>query len=88
MKFYVYDNGQKNITGERIRQARAIKHLSQSDLAAQMQLHGVVLERGAVGRIERFDRIVTDYELLTFADVLGVSVEWLLGREKGGSIFA
>ena len=87
MKIYQYE-GKKNVTGERIRQARVVKHLSQEELAAQMQVRGVVIERASIGRIERFDRFVTDYELMVFADVLGVSVDWLLGRAGTGSIFA
>ena len=83
MKIYDY-HGLKNISGERIRQARAVKHLSQEELAARMQVRGVVLERAGVSRIETGDRFVTDYELLNFAEVLGVSVDWLLGKcDKG-----
>ena len=87
MKIYDF-NGEKNISGERIRMARVIKHLSQSDLAARMQLKGVILERNAVSRIETRERFVTDYELMVFAEVLDVSVEWLLGKENSFSIFA
>lgn len=79
MKIYDY-HGLKNISGERIRQARAVKHLSQEELAARMQVRGVVLERAGVSRIETGDRFVTDYELLNFAEVLGVTVDWLLGK--------
>ena len=87
MKIYDF-NGEKNISGERIRMARVIKHLSQGDLAARMQLKGVVLERNAISRIETRERFVTDYELMVFAEVLDVSVEWLLGKENSFSIFA
>ena len=87
MKIYDF-NGEKNISGERIRMARVIKHLSQSDLAARMQLKGVILERNAVSRIETRERFVTDYELMVFAEVLDVSVEWLLGKDNSFSIFA
>lgn len=86
MKIYDY-HGLKNISGERIRQARAVKHLSQEELAARMQVRGVVLERAGVSRIETGDRFVTDYELLNFAEVLGVTVDWLLGKcEKNQKI--
>lgn len=79
LKIYNYE-GAKNISGDRIRQARTIIRLSQADLAARMQLHGVTIEREAVSKIETGDRFVTDYELLTFAKVLGVSMEWLTGQ--------
>ena len=80
MKIYDY-NGAKNISGERVYQARTAKHLSQADLAARMQVKGVTIEREAISKIETGDRFVTDYELMTFAEVLGVSMKWLIGQE-------
>ena len=77
MKIYDYQ-GKKNVCGNRIREARNKKRLSQSDLAAKLQIAGVTLERDSISRIEIGTRFVADYELMTFADVLGVSVEWLL----------
>lgn len=77
MKIYDY-GGMKNISGDRIRQARTAMRLSQSDLAARMQINGVVIEREAISKIETGDRFVTDYELLIFAKVLGVSMDWLV----------
>lgn len=77
MKIYDF-GGEKNISGNRIHQARAAMRLSQSELAARMQVNGVIIEREAVSKIETGDRFVTDYELMIFARVLGVSVDWLL----------
>ena len=78
MKIYDFD-GKKNISGERIHQARTARRLSQAELAARMQVHGVLIEREAISKIETGDRFVTDYELQTFASVLDVSMEWLSG---------
>jgi transcriptional regulator with XRE-family HTH domain len=76
----IYDfNGKKNISGDRIREARLKRRLSQSDLAAQMQVEGIMIERDSVSRIEIGTRFIPDYELPFFAKVLGVSVDWLLG---------
>ena len=36
----------------------------------------------AISKIETGDRFITDYELMVFSRVLGVSVNWLMG-EKG-----
>ena len=80
MKIYDY-HGKKNLCGDRIHQARTTQRMSQSDLAARMQVNGVIIEREAISKIETGDRFVTDYELLTFAKVLGVSVNWLLADE-------
>lgn len=79
MKIYNY-SGSKNISGERIYQARTTKRLSQADLAARMQVKGVIIEREAISKIETGDRFVADYELMFFAEVLDVTIEWLLGK--------
>ncbi len=76
MKIYDY-NGKKNISGDRIHQARTAKRLSQGDLATKMQVSGVVIEREAISKIETGDRFVADYELRAFSQVLGVSMDWL-----------
>ena len=80
MKIYDY-NGAQNISGDRIHQTRTAKRLSQENLAAKMQVSGVVIEREAISKIETGDRFVADYELRAFARVLGVSMEWLAGEE-------
>ena len=77
MKIYNYD-GKKNLCGNRIREARMLKRMSQSDLAAKMQTEGIILERDSISRIEIGTRFVADYELMIFARVLKVNVEWLL----------
>ena len=82
MKIYDY-NGKKNISGNRIREVRLRRRLTQEELAAKMQLEGVLLERDSVSRIEIGTRFVSDYELLVFAEVLGVPANWLL---RGGNV--
>jgi len=81
MKIYDY-HGKKNICGNRLRIARVTKRLQQEDLAAKIQIEGVILERDSISRIEIGTRFVSDYELLVFAKVLGVSVNWLLGIDE------
>ncbi|MCM1225446.1 MAG: helix-turn-helix domain-containing protein [Bacteroides sp.] len=80
MKIYDY-NGRKNISGERIREARLKKRLTQEDLAARVQVEGVIMERDSISRVEIGTRFIPDYEIPVFARVLGVSVLWLLGVE-------
>ena len=80
MKIYDFD-GKKNISGDRIYQARTAMRLSQADLAARMQVNGVTIEREAISKIETGDRFITDYELMVFAKVFGVSLEWLTGQK-------
>lgn len=83
MRVKIYDfNGKKNISGERIREARQKKRLSQTDLAARMQVEGIIIERDSISRIEIGTRFIPDYELPVFAKVLNVSVDWLLSNEE------
>ena len=72
MKIYTY-RGRKNVCGEKIRQMRVNKQMSQSDLSAKLQVNGVTLERDSISRIERGTRFVADYELYIFAKV---GLEW------------
>lgn len=81
MKIYDY-NGKKNISGERIRQARVVQRMRQEDLAAKLQIAGVNMERDSISKIEIGTRFVSDFELKVFAKVLGVSVLWLLDMEE------
>lgn len=77
MKIYNYQ-GKKNVSGEKIRQMRVKRRMSQSDLAARIQIEGVMMERDSISRIESGARFVADYELFVFAKVFGVEVESLL----------
>lgn len=81
MKIYDF-NGKKNISGERIHEARCKMRLTQSDLAARLQIAGIIIERDSISRIEIGTRFVADYELRALAEILKVSVNWLLGIEE------
>lgn len=74
--------GKKNVSGEMIRQLRIKKRMSQSDLAARLQVEGVMLERDSISRIESGTRFVADYELFIFAKVFGVEMAELLELQK------
>lgn len=80
MKIYNY-NGKKNICGDRIHEARCKLRLTQSNLAAQLQINGIIIERDSISRIEIGTRFVADYELRELSKILKVSVNWLLGME-------
>ncbi|NBI17537.1 XRE family transcriptional regulator [Neglecta sp. X4] len=81
MKIYDY-HGKKNVSGDRIREARLKRRLTQEDLAAKLQIEGVIMERDSVSRMEIGTRFVTDYELMVLSKVLGVSTQWLVGLEE------
>lgn len=80
MKFYEY-HGKRNICGDRIREARQKRRLSQSGLCKLLQLRGVMVERDTISRMESGSRFVADFEAVVIAEVLEVPVLWLLGRE-------
>lgn len=73
--------GDKNIVGARVTQARLARNMRQNELLARLQTAGVDLSTPALSLLEGQKRPVTDIELNALADVLNVSVEWLLGRE-------
>lgn len=80
MKIYDY-NGKANIIGPQIKKIRKQKKFSQDILAAKMQLNNIEISQKVISRIEKQERFVTDYELLAFSNVLGVSINELLGLE-------
>ena len=80
MKIYDFD-GRKNICGARVKAARKKLGLSQEQLAARLQVFGVVIERNSISRIESGVRFVADFELLALSNVLNVSPSYLLRIE-------
>ena len=80
MKIYDY-NGKKNICGNRVHEARCRQRMTQSDLAAKLQIAGIIIERDSISRIEIGTRFVADFELRILSEILGVSVNFLLGIE-------
>lgn len=81
MKVYDLD-GRRNISGERVRQMRTKKRLTQSELAIRVQTTGVILEQDAISRIESGSRMVQDYELRALAEILGVTSDWLMEDDE------
>ena len=80
MKIYDFD-GKKNIAGDRIHQARTRQRISQAELAARLQVRGVLVEREAISKMETGDRFITDYELKYLAEALAVPLEWLVEED-------
>ncbi|WP_027399611.1 helix-turn-helix domain-containing protein [Anaerovorax odorimutans] len=71
-------NDKKNIIGERLKTYRKQNKITQEDLAARLQLESLTLDRTAISKIERNERLVTDYEVVAIAAALRVEVKWLL----------
>ena len=73
--------GNRNIVGSRVTQARLALGMKQVELLAKLQLAGVDMSVPALSLLEGQKRMVSDIELSALADILNVSVDWLLGRE-------
>lgn len=82
MKLYKYYNGRSNASGQKIKELREAAGLSQEQLAAQIQLAGLNLNQKAISRIETGDRVVPDFELIFFSEVLAVPICTLLNIDK------
>ena len=55
--------------------------MKQVELLAKLQLAGIDISVPALPLLEGQKRPVSDIELNALADILNVSVDWLLGRE-------
>ncbi len=82
MKTRKLELGNRNLVGARVTQARLRLGMKQIELLARLQTSGVDISIPALSLLEGQKRPVTDFELCALADVLHVSVDWLLGREK------
>lgn len=72
----------KNLIGKRLKIARLKNNLTQQQVSVKLQTMEVYIDRASISKIEQHKRIVTDYELVAFSKLLGVSVNWLLGIEE------
>ena len=72
--------GNRNIVGARVTEARLALGMKQVELLAKLQLAGVDMSIPALSLLEGQKRPVSDIELNALADILNVSVDWLLGR--------
>ncbi len=59
---------------------RARPPITQTDLAARLQIQGLRLERVTISKIETGYREVTDVEAAAIAKAVGVTISWLYGE--------
>ena len=81
MKIYGYE-GKCNLCGGQVRKLREGLKITQTELAARMQVRGVMIDQKAISRIELGARVVADYELDALADALHTDVRWLLRGDR------
>ena len=72
--------GDRNLIGARVTQRRLELGMKLTELLAQLLLAGVDMSIPALSLLEGQKRPVSDIELNALADILHVSVNWLLGR--------
>lgn len=73
--------GDRNISGSRVEQRRKEIGMKQKDLLTQLQVRGIDLNASGLSKLEGQLRSINDFELVALADVLGVSIDWLVGKE-------
>ena len=77
MKKILFDSN-KNIVSKSVKLERIKAGLTQSQLAAKMQVLGVNIDQQMISKIENNLRFVTDYELACICKILNVSPEEML----------
>lgn len=73
--------GDRNLIGARVTIARKNLGMKQVELLTKLQTAGIDISIPALSLLEGQKRPVSDLELNALANILKVSVDWLLGRE-------
>lgn len=71
----IIDGSTMNITGQKIKQYRKERKMSQQQLSIKLETLAVYICRGSISRIEDGSRTVTDIELYGFSKILQVPIE-------------
>ncbi len=74
--------GSCNMVGKRIEERRQEINMKQKDLLAKLQMQGIEINASGLSKLEGQIRKVSDFELVALANVLEVTVPWLLGLEE------
>jgi len=72
----------KNIIGLNIRQARKNASMTQMELAGQLQLLGIRVDRATIAKIELGIRPLSDIEIIAIGKVLKTNVNKLFGESE------
>ena len=73
----IIEGNRMNITGNKVKEFRKERNLSQQELSNQLETLAVYICRGSISRIEDGSRTVTDIELAGLSEILHVPVETL-----------
>ena len=80
----IIDSDEKNLVGDRVREIRILKGISQQSLSNRLETMAIYICRGSISRIEDKQRTVTDIELYGLSKALDVSIPDLFGEEQKG----
>ena len=81
MRIRKQELGNRNLVGARVEKRRKEINMKQVELLAGLRERGIEFNASGLSKLEGQIRSVNDYELVAIADVLGVSINWLVGRE-------
>lgn len=70
----IIDGERKNMVGNKVREFRVARKMSQQRLSDKLETIAVYICRGSVSRIEDGTRTVSDIELYGLSKILGVPV--------------
>ena len=76
----IIDSKEKNMIGEKLKQLRREKNLSQQQLSDRLETLAIYICRGSISRIEDRSRPVTDIELYGLSQVFSVPIEEFFKR--------
>lgn len=79
MRLRKQELGSRNLIGARVELTRKKRGMKQKELLAQLQVRGVDMNASGLSKLEGQIRFVTDVELVALAEILEVSVDYLLG---------
>ena len=78
----IIDGEEMNMIGQKVRELRIARGLSQQALSNKLETLAIYICRGSISRIEDKQRTVTDIELYGLSKVLDVPIESLFeGRD-------
>lgn len=67
--------GSRNMIGANVTKIRKLNRMSQSDLAANMQLLGIDINPTSLSKLEGQTRVATDKEIYAIAQIFKVRME-------------
>ena len=79
----IIDGKAMNMVGDRIKELRIKKRMSQKTLSEKLETVAVYICRGSISRIEEKQRTVTDIELYGLAQILEVPISSFFEESQG-----